>query len=389
MQHKLYSLALVGVAALGLATAVNAQQFTLSPVTGSANVDAVITSGQSLVGGGIQSSLQTIGTGLPTFNYTTVAAQDGLTYNGVIVGRDPHLRGKIPVTIPAVIIPVRFHFRNAANTADSFVFDPDAPDGCQAGLTTTNLVMGSPILNNAPAPIFSNGTNVGATQYVDATQRAEFWTLINGANYHTLLAPSLRPTVDVNVPSGLWGVNTTHCHVFGGVDINAWDSFVQGTLLPFEGVNSSQFPMIIDADVAYTINGGCCALGYHNAYGAGQTYSSSDFDTSGFFPPSFDDTVVLSHEVSEWMNDPFVNNPTPAWGNIGQVTGCQGNLETGDPLTPINAAPIFMNGFNYHVQELTFFSWFYGGASLGTGGKYSSNGTFGGDAKLCPPGGTN
>jgi len=40
-------------------------------------------------------------------------------------------------------------------------------------------------------------------------------------------------------------------------------------------------------------------------------------------------------------------------------------------------------------SELAYFSWFYGGASLGTGGKFSSNGTFAGAAKLCPPGGTN
>jgi hypothetical protein len=27
--------------------------------------------------------------------------------------------------------------------------------------------------------------------------------------------------------------------------------------------------------------------------------------------------------------------------------------------------------------------------SLGSGGKFSNHGTFGGDAKVCPPGGTN
>ena len=46
------------------------------------------------------------------------------------------------------------------------------------------------------------------------------------------------------------------------------------------------------------------------------------------------------------------------------------------------------NGLTYRLQELAFFSWFFGGPSLGTGGKYSSNGTFGGYANLCPPGGT-
>ena len=31
------------------------------------------------------------------------------------------------------------------------------------------------------------------------------------------------------------------------------------------------------------------------------------------------------------MNDPYTNNPTRAWGHIGQVTHCQNNLEVGRP----------------------------------------------------------
>ena len=47
------------------------------------------------------------------------------------------------------------------------------------------------------------------------------------------------------------------------------------------------------------------------------------------------------------------------------------------------------NGVTYHPQENAFFSWFMGPVFTGAGGKYSSNGTFGGDAKTCPTGGTN
>ncbi len=41
----------------------------------------------------------------------------------------------------------------------------------------------------------------------------------------------------------------------------------------------------------------------------------------------------MAYEVTEWANDPYVNNATPAWGGIGQVGGCQGNFEVGDALT--------------------------------------------------------
>lgn len=107
----------------------------------------------------------------------------------------------------------------------------------------------------------------------------------------------------------------------------------------------------------------------------------------------------MAHEVGEWVADPSGNNPTPRWGNIGQVGTCptsssggQTNLEVGDPLSG-NSAPVTATDatipFTFHMQELTFFNWFYSSPSLGAGAKYSSNGTFSGTAKACPPGGTN
>jgi hypothetical protein len=127
----------------------------------------------------------------------------------------------------------------------------------------------------------------------------------------------------------------------------------------------------------------CCVLGYHGATGdtAIQTYSPIDFDTTGLFGPAVTDTSIAAHEVGEWMDDPYGNNPTPAWGHTGQVPGCQNNLEVGDPLTGINIPPVTMpNGFTYHLQELAFFSWFYGGPSIAVNGWFSDNGTFTSDA---------
>jgi hypothetical protein len=55
------------------------------------------------------------------------------------------------------------------------------------------------------------------------------------------------------------------------------------------------------------------------------------------------DTYFAAHEINEWVNDPFGNNPTPTWGKIGQVTGCQNNLEVGDPLTGTNPINVKMS----------------------------------------------
>jgi hypothetical protein len=45
------------------------------------------------------------------------------------------------------------------------------------------------------------------------------------------------------------------------------------------------------------------------------------------------------------------------------------------------------NGFNYHPQEMAFFSWFFRQhPSLGAGGKFSNNGQFTTDAgAVCNP----
>ena len=141
----------------------------------------------------------------------------------------------------------------------------------------------------------------------------------------------------------------------------------------------------------------CCVLGYHSLINVGsniQIYSPFTLDTSGIFTGG-GDVSTLSHEMAEAINDPNVVNPTPAWGALGQQPNCQTNLETGDALSPGFASPtnefvVTGNGLTYHLQEQAYFSWFFGGTSLGTApGKYSNNNTFNGYAKPCPPGGTN
>ncbi len=106
-----------------------------------------------------------------------------------------------------------------------------------------------------------------------------------------------------------------------------------------------------------------------------QTYGISDYENSGAFGTTRT-TDSLSHEVAEWANDPYGNNLTRAWGHIGQVSGCQSNLEVGDPLSGKDL-PVVTGTFTYHVQELAFFSWFYRQSpSLGVNGWFSNNGTF-------------
>jgi hypothetical protein len=157
--------------------------------------------------------------------------------------------------------------------------------------------------------------------------------------------------------------------------------------LASQGVGTTVLPIIILGNVVLgdpgdSLTSNCCVIGYHGAYGSPvQTYALSDYDSTGIFL-GLADVSALSHEIGEWEDDPLGNNPTPAWGHVGQVSGCQNNLEVGDPLSGTLFPPVSMpNGITYHTQELAFFSWFYRQSpSLGAGGLYSDNGTFGADA---------
>jgi hypothetical protein len=173
----------------------------------------------------------------------------------------------------------------------------------------------------------------------------------------------------------------------GIIDINLFDLILNNNVLPALaplGVNHGTFPIFFLHNLVMSIGdptnlANCCVLGYHGTGNADptQTYSPIDFDSTGLFGVSGLDTAVASHEVGEWMDDPFGNNPTPPWGHTGQVGACQNNLEVGDPLTGTEAPRILMpNGFTYHLQELAFFSWFYSSRSVGVGGWFSDNGTF-------------
>jgi hypothetical protein len=113
-----------------------------------------------------------------------------------------------------------------------------------------------------------------------------------------------------------------------------------------------------------------------------QTLAVADYDSTNAFN-GIRDVGIVTHEVGEWMDDPTGGNPTPPWGHIGQVSGCQANLEVGDPLTA-TSMNVTVGGVPYHPQEMAFASWFYGlKPSGGVNGWYSMNGTFKQPAAPC------
>ncbi len=323
-------------------------------------------------------------TTVATWSSSIVSPLDGHTYGYTMVGNSPMVKESAPTTKVGVdLIPVKLVFSNG--TMD--------PSKTSAGCSTK-----TPLALTSASPVFGThayvaGTEkIGTHQYLDAFQREEFgqYTLGSGAlnpTYNVNLTKTVRPEITVNVPAADGAIFNYggSCGNLGELDINWWDPFVQSTLLPsLEAAgttNVTRLPFFLFSNaVLYQGNrSNCCIIGYHSAAGVAagtQTYGVGDYDTSNLFT-GLSDIGAISHEFGEWMNDPFVNNATPAWGHIGQVSGCQGNLEVGDPLSDTSVTVKMGNGVTYHPQELAFFSWFYRqNPSIGVNGWYSSNGTF-------------
>ena len=328
------------------------------------------------------------GTTVPEYTASVKVGTKNFTYT--IVGKNPAIKVANPATtVTAEIVPLIMKFSNGDT------WNPTKIDSCDPGASALTRTQKSPIV--VARPWTWGGTSIGTGQVTDAFQRAEFWKFakpsgINPTFGVKLAFKTLKP-VTITVPAAQATAFGIGCGngLLGAANINWLDPHLQNVVIPSlasQGVGSTTFPIfVLHNFVEYIGNAGqCCVLGYHNIFNTSagaQTYGLAMYDNSGAFAGS-SDISAMSHEVGEWQNDPNTINPTPSWGNIGQVSGCQANLEVGDPLSGTTFTDTH-NGFTYNPQELAFFSWFYHQSpSLGVNGWFSDQGTFRTFAAPCP-----
>jgi hypothetical protein len=296
---------------------------------------------------------------LSTFSSSIIVG--GQVYPYTMIGTNPELRGAKSVVVPTAIIPVRMVF------ADGTVLDPSAPSPCLGGLRELDFILQSPLFVN-------HDYGEGPRQFVEQIRRLEFWNYTApgklNPGYSLRLAPTVLPTVTITLPPTDYTkqvacVTDFGAQRFGFVDFTNWFNFLQNQvapMLPKLGVNASTFVIFEVGNINFTYQGSAVATAYHGtlaSQGGMVTYAAAQL---GFV---LKDKAVnigaMSHELAEWADDPYGDNPTPLWGNTGQVTsGCQGNLEVGDPLSGTFLPAVQMpNGYSYTVQETAFFSWFF------------------------------
>jgi hypothetical protein len=293
----------------------------------------------------------------------------------IMIGNQPEL-GRTTV-LPAKITEVSLQLLKADGTV--FANVPFAP--------FSDLTEDSPNFRDA-------NYTVGRTQFGDAVQRAEFFNMME-ENWHTLLNPRIVNRVTIQIPATVQvqfgdgtiltvpGYITTTASdgstvvfmldlLFNFLDTNQVVTDINAGNFTTNAMNYHVYPntflfSLIDEQGDTT----CCVLGFHTYFFDPTVnpqprwiYSFASWISPGIFGAGFEDVTALSHETSEALNDPFVNNIVPTWQFPGIPGACQANLETGDPVEvlPNATVPIVTREhhevFTYHPQTEALLQWF-------------------------------
>lgn len=380
-----------------------------------------------------------------TFQYTDPT--NGVTYPITMAGADPRTSNGT-TAIHTVIVPLKLNFV-AGNQPVSQLDDLGYP-GFRAIALNHTFDGSSRVQDVLNSPIFGNGyttpSDMGndTTQVGDAFVRAQ-WNKI-GSGYHVLLKnDAVLPTQTLNVPAdkglayqrpvGAWreanGYGPTDT-VTGVADYSWFSSYLQQLLGKLQ-ISATTIPIFLTDNVllyeGHENYLNCCVLGYHGAgmpvgRGAGsakgqavqpvQTFIYAAWATPGSYSGFLSDYTgsrtapratrgiadihPLSHEVSELLDDPFVNNAVQPWETpTAPQYGCTGVLEVGDPVVGVwfpydgnnAAAPTGTTYYGqYHPEDEVFAQWYgRGGVEPVMGSSWDGRLTFMGSRTTSLPGG--
>jgi hypothetical protein len=353
------------------------------------------------IGGGA-SVLPTTRT-VPHWWGSTTNPQDGVTYGYNMVGADPYgcSGSACSVTIQADITPLIVKFDGMTYDGTTVV-DPTLASpvfatndyGSTPYATAAGAFPNFPRLIKGPGGTLSQGDRRQLLQLEDATMRAQFNRVGAASSYHLILHPNVLPAVTINVPSNQGTlVESPQGVIFPTININWWSAQINNLE---QTADATHLPIYLSNDVLLSEPGGCCVIGYHGTRAAGlgggsggsngnavvQTFAWASWVRPGTYPRvsgqplptdwALQDIHALSHEISEWADDPFVNNTVEPWATpTAPQYGCTNILETGDPVVGIG----FAKGKNtfeqgalpdgsqmadgyYHPEDEVFLPWF-------------------------------
>lgn len=320
---------------------------------------------------------------VPYFSSWYITGNRNSIYPYSMAGQDPSAGGTtginnqiIPLVSVLTVAGVRV-----------YTFDP----------TVANDPQGSDISLFGQSPLYDDTTTYPGPppqtgQIVDTAQRTAFRATA-AANWHTKLnAPHFSGVIWVQTlewNNGDWACIsglTPPCNPsndFPVFNINTISNNF-AFILSAESPPNNTVPIIItDWLTAFENNNpmACCVLGYHSTqpgiadpsgvlvwtWGTYIPYAADNGFTNPFGGFGYN-SMVLSHEIAELVNDPFVasgGTSVSPWVD-GSVSFAQGNLEVGDVIEGMSLAdvvydvPLTTTGgpFTFNLQNTALLEWF-------------------------------
>ena len=283
-----------------------------------------------------------------------------VAYPFTMVGSDPSLGQS--TTVDTTIVPLRFEF----------------VDGALDGADNVADTIASPVFTPTSFPISRDS----GVQFGDAFARAQFGKV--GTGYHVILGqPRVSETVTIQVPESQGVAVLSPLGVMVGRVDSTWFKTRLAAIIDEMNLKPTILPIFLTNNVGLYSDAShlrCCILGGH---GAGSPASDAPISLAGkdkirtfvfaayLTPngfsrnPAISDIHALSHEIAEWIDNPFginVVQPYRIPTAPGAPEACSAALETGDPLVgvavPVPRNPTAAAGLWWHPQDELFLNWF-------------------------------
>jgi hypothetical protein len=283
---------------------------------------------------------------------------EGRSYRYRVLGAQPE-SGAV-TAIPTLIVPIRLIVPDKSAVFDATAIVPHI----------------------LASPLFTPALSGGRLQFADAMLRAEFPGAPVG--WHTLLAPSVAPALEIAMPKrSVHVVQAASGNLFGYIrDSHTVNAAIGGYMRAHPDPGTMMVFITYNSVESF-------AFGYHSWRWGDRTRTSALVymysswlegvdDVLGFASP---DAATLSHEIVETVHDPLITSVTRRWGDPFRRNRCFDTLiEVADavenaPLGIVYAQQLGRKDgrpFLYTLQNTALLPWFTREApSSAAGGAYS------------------
>jgi hypothetical protein len=338
---------------------------------------------------------------------STLDPNNSVTYGYNMVGADPNncSGADCDVTVIVDIVPLNVIVEGESfNGTDALAATLASPVftlndyGSTPFATAAGNFPSLPAFIQGPGGVLSQNDAGNQLQLEDATMRAQF-SMTGSSSYHVRLNPVAHDPITIVVPGGQGTVIQSGRGVhIGDIKFQWWATQIQNLDVSLGYIDPTHLPIYLTNDVVLFSGNNpfnCCTFGFHggnevpshtpngppngNGNQPVQTFAWASYLSPGLFARpnggtdwALQDVSGITHEISEWADDPFLTNNVEPWLTpTAPQYGCSTTLETGDPVVGIGFAIGTNNYFQgpnpdgtqsadgyYHPEDEVLLPWF-------------------------------